>query len=268
MTSTAANFTGSIPEYYDSRMGPAWFDKFAEELARRVPGRPQHGDALELACGTGILTARLRDRLQGGVKLVATDLSKAMLEHAKKKLAGKEIEWREADMTKLPFDDGSFGAVVCGFGFMFVPDRAAAFGEARRVLKEGGALVFSVWDKREENPHAVANGRVFEELFPGDAEMRYDLPYSMHDAALLRKLLAEHRFREIRIEKKKIAVVATAQSIAEGTIRGTPRSLLIEQRGVKIEEAIERLAGALAKVGGASPYRSHCQAVMVEARAI
>jgi len=267
MVDTARDFGGSIPEYYDSILGPAQFHAIAEALVKRMPVRPK-GDVLELACGTGLVTAKLRERLQQGVKLVATDLSAAMLGHARAKKPEAAIEWREADATKLPFADGTFGAVVCGFGLMFMPERALAVREARRVLKEGGAFVFSVWDRREENPHAMASAQAFEELFPGDAEMRYDLPYSMFDTTALRKMLADGRFREIRIEKRKLPLVMPAQALAEGTIRGTPRSLLIEERGVRIEQAVATLAKALAKVGGATPYRSHCQAIMVEARAI
>jgi ubiquinone/menaquinone biosynthesis C-methylase UbiE len=55
-----------------------------------------------------------------------------------------------------------FGAVVCAFGFMFVADKKAAFREARRVLKQGGVLLFNVWDCIEENPHAAAVAEVVE----------------------------------------------------------------------------------------------------------
>jgi ubiquinone/menaquinone biosynthesis C-methylase UbiE len=269
MTSMSASFTGAIPENYDKYLGPAWFDEFAQDIAGRLPARPQHGAVLELACGTGIVTRRLRERLAPGVKLVATDLSKAMLDYARAKLAAeKEIEWREADATKLPFGDAEFGAVVCSFGVMFVPDRPAAFREARRVLKEGGTFLFNVWDRIEEVPHSNAAAKTFAELFPGDAEMQFSAPFDMHDAESLRRLLADARFREVRIERRKVDVVATARGIATGQIRGTPRSLLIEKRGVSLEDAIARMEQALAKVGGADPYRSYCQAVVVEARAI
>jgi len=164
-----ASVTFSGPQYYDDCVGPVWFDPFAADLVQRFPERPA-GDVLEIACGTGLVTRRLRERLSPSVRLVATDLSKAMLDYARAKLDGAEgIEWREADALKLPFDDGAFAAVVCGFGIMFVPDRQAALREARRVLAPGGLLLFNVWDRIEENPHALANAEVVEALFPGDA---------------------------------------------------------------------------------------------------
>ncbi len=268
MAGTSASFTGSIPEYYDRCLGPAWFDAFAADLARRLPADPP-GDVLELACGTGGVTRHLRRRLAPALRLVATDLSKAMLDYARGKLADLDgIEWLEADATSLPVGDAEFGAVVCGFGVMFFPDRLAALREARRALAKGGILLFNVWDRIEENPHIAATGQVFEALFPGEAEMRFTLPYSMHDPALLRELLAKARFEEVRIETKRLPIDAvSARTVATGQIRGTPRAHLIEKRGVAPDDVVEKVAAALTKVGGADPYRGHAQALVVEARA-
>jgi SAM-dependent methyltransferase len=267
MVDMSASFSGSIPEYYDSCLGPAWFDAFAADLAQRLPAKPP-GDVLEIACGTGLVTRRLRERLDPTVRLVATDLSKAMLDYARgKPSVSKDVEWREADAVNLPFGDGQFGAVVCAFGVMFVPDKKAAFREAHRVLKEGGILLFNVWDRIEENPHAAASAEVVEGLFPGDEEMRFRIPYEMHDPALLQQLLAEAHFVEVQIEKKRLQLDrVTARTVAIGQIRGTPRSLLIEKRGVSLDDVVEKLTAALAKIGGAGPYRGPAQAVVVEAR--
>jgi len=243
-------------------------DSFAADLARRLPERPP-GEVLEIACGTGIVTRRLRERLSPSLRLVATDLSKAMLDYARDRLDGRKgIEWREADALKLPFGDASFGAVVCGFGLMFAPDRQAALAEARRVLAKGGILLFNVWDRIEENRHALVNAELLEALFPGDPEMKYRFPYEMNDPGLLRRLLAGARLRETRIETKRIPLEpADPRSIATAQIRGTPRSALLEERGVSLDLVIDRLTEALTKAGG-NPYRGHAQAVVVQAQAI
>lgn len=266
MTSTSTNFTG--PQYYDELIGPVWFDPFAADLVRRLPQRPS-GNVLEIACGTGLVTRRLRERLDPSLKLVATDLSKVMLDYARTKLERHEgIEWREADALHLPFKDKTFGAVVCGFGIMFVPDHLAALREARRVLTDGGILLFNVWDRIEENPHALANAAVVEAMFPGDPEMKFRTPYAMHDPALLRRLLAGASFRETRIETKRLPIEgADPRNIAIGQMRGTPRSALIEKRGVSLELVIDKVTEELSRTGG-NPYRGHAQAIVVEALAI
>ena len=269
MTDAGASFSGSIPEYYDSCLGPAWFGAYANDLARRLPVKPP-GDVLEIACGTGLVTRCLRERLDPALRLVATDLSKAMLDYGRGKLRGREgIEWREADAVKLPFGDAEFGAVVCAFGVMFVPDKKAAFSEARRVLKEGGVFLFNVWDRIEENPCAAANAEVVEGLFPGDREARFRIPFEMYDPGLLRRLLAEAGFQEARLEKKRIEINrVSARSVATGQIRGTPRSLLIEKRGVALDDVVEKVCAALEKISAPESFRAWAQAVVVEARAI
>jgi len=266
MADVRASFNGSIPEYYDRFLGPAWNEAFAVELARRLPANPP-GAVLEIACGTGLVSRHLRERLDPAMRLVATDLSKPMLDYAREKLSNvKGIEWREADAANLPFADGEFGAVVCAFGVMFVPDKLAAMKEAHRVLKDGGILLFDVWDRIESNRHAAINAQVVESLLPGDAEIRFRTPFEMHDPMLLEQLLAESGFREVRIEKKRLPFgQVSARTVAIGAIRGTPRSLLLEKRGIPLDGVIDKLAAALAKEGGADPYRGHAQALIVEA---
>lgn len=265
MSTGASGFTG--PQYYNDYVGPLWFGPFADDLAQRLPRRPP-GDVLEIACGTGLVTQGLRERLDPGLRLVATDLSKPMLEYARGRLAHLTgIEWREADALRLPFADGEFGAAVCGFGIMFMPDRLAALKEMRRVLKAGGLLLFNVWDRIEENPHAMTNAEVIEAMFPGDAEMRFRTPYEMHDPALLRELLAGAGFEPARLETKRIPFQgADPRRMSIGQFRGTPRAALFEKRGIPLDQVIEKAAAALAKAGG-NPYRGYAQAVVVEARA-
>jgi ubiquinone/menaquinone biosynthesis C-methylase UbiE len=241
MVDIAASFSGSIPGYYDTCLGPAWFDKFAADLVARLAMKPA-GDVLEIACGTGIVTKRLRSRLDRRVRLVASDISKAMLDYASAKVGASGIEWREADACKLPFADAAFGAVVCAFGVMFVPDKKAAFAEARRVLREGGTFLFNVWDRIEENPHSRCSDELFGALFPGDEEMRFGrrITHGMHEPALLRELLAGARFREVRIETRRVEVFSPdARTLAIGQIRGTPRVALIEKRGVSVDDVVE-----------------------------
>lgn len=268
MVDTRSDYGGTIPEYYDSCLGPAWFGAFGADLVQRLPDRGA-GDVLEIACGTGLVTRRLRERIDGARRLVASDVSPVMLEYARKGLSDRPgIEWREADAGRLPFGAGEFGVVVCAFGLMFVPDKRAAFREARRVLKGGGTFLFNVWDRIQDNPAAAINAEVIEGLFPGDAEVRFRTPYEMHDPESLRGLLHEAGFREERIEKKRVEVDGvSARRIAIGQIRGTPRSLLLERRGVSLDDVVEKVTAALARAGGADPWRGTANAVVVEARA-
>jgi ubiquinone/menaquinone biosynthesis C-methylase UbiE len=270
MAHAAQTFAGFDLEYYDRILGPAQIEAMAADLIRRLPQQPP-GEVLETACGTGIVTQKLREHLEASVRIVATDLSRAMLDYARNKLREhKGIDWREADAASLPFADAAFGAVVCSLGIMFVPDKNKAFAEARRVLREGGIFLFNCWDSLQENPHARISSEVMDELFPGDPEMRFaKIPFGFHDVAVIRKLLAEHRLREERIEKTRIEIhCESAHRYATGQVKGTPRALLIRERGKPLDEVIDKIAAALARVGGDAPFRLTGQVIVVEARAI
>ena len=65
MNDQDALFLGTIPAYYDRCLGPFLFEPYAADLARRVAATPD-SRVLELACGTGIATRRLRRALARG----------------------------------------------------------------------------------------------------------------------------------------------------------------------------------------------------------
>jgi SAM-dependent methyltransferase len=270
MASTAdlsRNFSGSIPAYYDQCLGLAWFGGIAGDLARRVPADPG-GDVLEIACGTGLMTGYVRERLDPRRGLVATDLNQPMLDFARSKLAGVAgIEWRTADASKLPFADGTFGAVACSLGVMYFPDREGAFREVRRVLRPGGVFAFNVWDRVEENPCVRIYAETIARMFPGDRELHFTMPYEMHGEDLLRGLAGGAGFVIRKLERVRLAVEGvSAREIATGQVRGTPRGLLLAQRGVDFDTAIATVTTALEQGGGTGTgFRSHCQVIAVEA---
>src|SRR4029079_12404405 len=115
-------FAGSVPSLYEEYLVPLIFQPYAEDLANRLVSR-HLSRVLEIAAGTGVVTRRLSSVLPKDVSIVATDLNQPMLDTAAEVGTSRPVEWREADAMQLPFDDGEFDAVVCGFGVMFFPSK-------------------------------------------------------------------------------------------------------------------------------------------------
>ena len=252
---------------YDRYLGPVLFEPYAADLARRVAAYGA-GPVLEMACGTGIVTQQLRTHLSQGVKIVATDLSQPMLDYARTKLTTlQNIDWQQADIAALPFPDASFSTVVCQFGLMFVPDKQAAFREVRRVLSKGGLFAFNVWDKLVANPFAHIQHETLAKLFPADPP-QFLTPFSFNDHEVLRQLLTTHDFRDVQLETVTLeARSESAKALATGFIQGSPLSAALTERGAAFEPIIDAVTEALAQHGGATPFRSTLQAVVVTARA-
>ena len=101
----------------------------------------QPGDtALDVCTGTGKLARLLRRRVGASGRVTGVDFSDGMLAIARRHVAG--VEFRQGDATRLDgIDDASVDAVTIAFGLRNVVDRAAAVGEAFRVLRPGGRYV-------------------------------------------------------------------------------------------------------------------------------
>src|SRR5260370_36908487 len=148
-------FQGAVPENYDRYLGPVIFEPWAEDLVLRLADK-KYERVLEIACGTGIVTRRLRNALPPTTEIVASDLNPDMFEFAKPKFKKDEnVIWQQADASDLPFPKCSFDAAVCQFGVMFVPDKAAAMRECYRVLCSGGVFPFDGWASFEWKPFSL-----------------------------------------------------------------------------------------------------------------
>lgn len=108
---------------------------------------------LDVAAGTGEPGLSIASIVKSG-KVVITDLAEGMLEVAHDNAAKKGItnyETVACDVCELPFEDETFDAISCRFGFMFFPDMLMAAKEMARVLKPGGVMATSVWGGPEKN---------------------------------------------------------------------------------------------------------------------
>ncbi|HYZ76413.1 MAG TPA: class I SAM-dependent methyltransferase [Gaiellaceae bacterium] len=90
---------------------------------------------LEVGCGPGKLSARIRDEI--GAEVVAVDSSPRMVDLAR----ARGVDARVGDVQELEFRAGSFDCAVAAWMLYHVPDVERALAELARVLVPGGRLV-------------------------------------------------------------------------------------------------------------------------------
>jgi SAM-dependent methyltransferase len=268
VSNQAVRFTGGIPASYDTGLGPNIFIDYAADLARRataaMPAR-----VLEIAAGTGIVTRLLRDALPDSSRLVASDLNSPMLEIARQKFrAGEKVEFRPADATALPFDDGSFDVLVCQFGVMFFHDKDKSYREANRVLTSGGRYYFNVWDSFEFNPFARISHETIGSFFKQDAPIFYTVPFGYHRIDAIKASLAAAELEDIAVHVLKIdKTIPKARQFAQGLIFGNPIIEEICARGAIDPDAIVvAMTAALQRAFGEDPGHMPLQAIVFSAR--
>jgi SAM-dependent methyltransferase len=249
-----AMFAGSIPELYEQYLVPLIFEPYAADLAARVAQR-QPARVLEIAAGTGVVTRQLAQALPADVAIVASDLNRPMLDQAAAIGTPRPVEWRQADAMRLPFPDQAFDVVVCQFAVMFFPDKIKAFSEARRVLRQGGQLIFSVWDRIEHNEFADVVTSALGAMFPDDPpRFLARVPHGYYDLPMIARDLAGAGFTRLP-QSATLAARSCADSPRAPAVaycQGTPLRSEIEARdAARLAAATDAAASAIASRFGA-----------------
>ena len=107
--------------------------------------------ALDVAGGTGDLTAGMSRQVGPDGEVVMSDINEAMLEQGRRRLMDRgiagNVRFVQANAEELPFDDNSFDCITIGFGLRNVTHQDRALASMYRVLKPGGRLLILEFSK-------------------------------------------------------------------------------------------------------------------------
>jgi len=182
---------------YMEGFGPLVSEAIAPLLDAGKVGEGSH--VLDVGTGPGVVAAVVRER--GGTP-VGLDFSEDMLNEARTRYP--EIEFREGDAAALSFEDDEFDAVVANFVVHHMARPQESLVEARRVLRDGGSLAFTVW----ADPTKLAAFGVFlaaVEEHVGVAELPHGPLFGVSEFDAFRDLVAAAGFRDCQVEEIEIA---------------------------------------------------------------
>ncbi|MFF8320226.1 class I SAM-dependent methyltransferase [Streptomyces bobili] len=172
----------------DPDVRAAWADRLRDWLADRP------GDLLDLGCGTGSLSLLAAER---GHRVTGVDLSPAMVEQARTKLAGRDAVFLVGDAAAPPVGEQRFDTVLVRHVLWTLPDPGRALRHWRDLLRPGGRLVLveGVW------------GTVSPVGIPADRLTALLAPLAGHTR--VERLSDDPRLWGRAVEDERYAVVAT-----------------------------------------------------------
>ncbi|WP_018415743.1 bifunctional demethylmenaquinone methyltransferase/2-methoxy-6-polyprenyl-1,4-benzoquinol methylase UbiE [Teredinibacter turnerae] len=125
--------------------------KFTIELSGVRPGNR----VLDIAGGTGDLTAKFARLVGDEGQVVLADINDSMLKVGRDKLVDKgflgNVQYTQADAQFLPFPDNTFDCITIAFGLRNVTDKDMALAAMNRVLKPGGRLLVLEFSKPQNS---------------------------------------------------------------------------------------------------------------------
>lgn len=183
-------------EAYETGWKRSLADAHTETL-RLAAARPGE-QALDLACGTGLISLPLCAAVGPSGQVTATDLSDEMVTTVRRNATARgfaNLQASRADAESFPtVADTSIDLVTCALGLMYMPDPARSAAESLRVLKPGGRAVMAVWGERSKCGWAdifpIVDARVKSTVCP--------LFFRLGTGSALQQLLQDAGFTRIR----------------------------------------------------------------------
>jgi ubiquinone/menaquinone biosynthesis C-methylase UbiE len=231
-------YGGNAAENYERYFVPTIGMAFATALLDAA-GLHRGERALDIACGTGVVTRLAADRVGPDGAVAGLDINPGMLAVARSlPTSGAAIEWYEGNAESLPLAEGSFDVVLSSLGLQFVPDKASALREMRRVLAPDGRLTvatvgptpfFAILEQalaRHVNPEAAGFMRVV---------------FSLYEPEELEKLTSGAGFRVVEVRSKGLTItIPQPAEFLWQYVHSTPLAAAVAQIDDAGRAALER----------------------------
>ncbi|MFF8595462.1 class I SAM-dependent methyltransferase [Streptomyces sp. NPDC015220] len=172
----------------DPLVRAAW----AERLRHWLPETPS--EILDLGCGTGSLSLLA---VEQGHRVTGVDLSAAMIERARAKLAGRAAVFLAGDAADPPVGERRFDVLLVRHVLWALPDPAGALRRWRELLRASGRLVLveGVWGAL--TPVGIPADRLLTLLAPLTRRARVE--HLTEDARLWGKEVADERYAVVAV---------------------------------------------------------------------
>ncbi|MCC7450577.1 MAG: class I SAM-dependent methyltransferase [Anaerolineae bacterium] len=201
--------TGMVARWYAGITAKS-MNEFVNDAQRMTQYLSGGDTVLEVAPGPGYLAIALAR--MGNYRIVGMDISQAFVTIAREKAneAGAPVEFRQGDVSQMPFPADSFNLIICRSAFKNFAAPIAALNEMYRVLKVGGKAV--IMDLRRDASSAEINKTVDMmglnriNRFITKLTFRHMLLKRAYTTESFRRLIAQTNFKRYEIQPDAIGM--------------------------------------------------------------
>lgn len=256
------------------RWGPViedWLGQ-ATRLMLDAAGLTAGSRVLDVAAGAGGQSLAAARRVGPAGRVLATDISPAILEYAAKAATDAglaNLSTRELDGEHLDVDGGGFDAVISRVGLIYFPDQQAALAGMHAALRPGGRLSAVVYSTADRNGFfAIPVGIIRRRAQLPPPAPGQPGPFSLGTPGVAEQVLATAGFRDIAVE-----AVASPLRMggAEDCVRferesfGALHQMLSGLTEPDRQAAWAEIAQALAQFEGPDGFVGPCEMLVISA---
>jgi SAM-dependent methyltransferase len=240
---SVASIAGVYEEIYVPRIFIPW-GRLLVEQAQLRPG----DSVLDVATGPGTVARQAAERVGPKGRVVAADISAAMLDIARQKPRAPEaaeIHYVVSPAAPLLAPGAAFDVVTCQQGLQFFPDRGAAIREMHRTLRPGGRVVVAVWREIALQPSFAAVNAALRECLPAEQAEPFGAPFRWSRADDLAAALRGQGFQDVSLSEHRLPLVydgGVAQVI--GTLAASPVAAAVAALWSAVERHLQPLMRA------------------------
>lgn len=274
--STASRYKAEQRRQWDEAASElrAWWPAFegfmapvtAAMLAHARVGAGDH--VVDVASGFGAPALSVAGRVGPGGRVVATDLSAAMLAVAaeRARVAGRgNLEFVQMDAEEPTLAEGRYAAATCRLGLMFLPSLDAALGRLVRLLAPGGRFVAAVWGSAGANAWLSVAIRTLTEFLelapppPGAPGV-----FGLAGERVLEAALGDAGLEEIHGSTVPLSLAWSSPAAYAAFHRASPMRRLVGAEGPeRRREAWAQVTEAARRAWGQGPLRLRGEVVVV-----
>jgi SAM-dependent methyltransferase len=203
------------------------------ELLHHDTRYPAGNRVLEIGCGVGAQTAILA-KGSPGARIVSVDIARESVEQARSRLRGEGVQFCQADIFSLPFQDASFDHVFVCFVLEHLAEPLRALVAVRRMLRPGGTI--TVIEGDHGSAYFSPQSAEAEEAIRCLVEVQAAMGGNALIGRELYPLLTGAGFADVAVSPRMVYVDASRPHLVDGFTKKTFAAMV---EGVR-EEALAR----------------------------